>query len=328
VRLPDALERAIDLEASAVPGKALARAAESLSARYRDRPDDMLSAPAAQPLTDIERLAYAVVRAPATYAAVSTVLAELRARAPHLRVERLLDLGAGPGVATWATLARRGDLQRVTLIERDRGFIDLGMRLLVHARALDAIEWRCGDLHAASQPLPTHDLVVLSYALGELSDPRRIIERAWAATEGALVVIEPGTPFHFERVLETRDHLIREGAIIIAPCPHASACPMAGGGDWCHMPARVERTSLHRRLKAGALPYEDEKFSYVIAVRANESVSGAQRAAARIVRRPEVQKGFIALTLCTPSGLQREGVPRSQRDTFRRARKAAWGDAW
>jgi ribosomal protein RSM22 (predicted rRNA methylase) len=322
VRLPEAIERAIDVEAGAVPGKTLARAAESLSARYRERPG--APPPTSTSLTDIERLAYIVVRAPATFAAVSAVLAELRQRAPDLRAASLLDLGAGPGAATWAALAARADLERVTLIERDRGFIDVGRRLLDRPQ----LEWRAADLDtpAASAPWPAHDLVIVSYALGELPDRRGVLERAWAATRAALIVIEPGTPFHFERVLETRDHLIRAGAFIAAPCPHASACPMAGV-DWCHMPARVERTSLHRRLKDAALPYEDEKFSYVIALREPISAS-TQRSASRIVHRPDVQKGFIALSLCTPAGLQRAGVPRARRDDFRRARKAKWGDAW
>lgn len=322
MRLPDAIERAIDVEASGVQGKALARAAESLSARYRERPGE--PSPISTPLTDIERLAYVVVRAPATFAAVSAVLGELRQRAPDLRVGSLLDLGAGPGAATWAALAERDHLERATLIERDRGFIDLGKRLCDRQE----IEWLTADLDqpAASVPWPAHDLVILSYALGELPDRRGVVERAWNATRVALIVIEPGTPFHFARLLETRDALIRAGAFIVAPCPHALACPMAGV-DWCHMPARVERTSLHRRLKAAALPYEDEKFSYVIALREPVSAS-TQRAPARIVQRPDVQKGFITLPLCTPAGLQRAGVPRSRRDDFRRARKAAWGDAW
>jgi ribosomal protein RSM22 (predicted rRNA methylase) len=320
VRLPDTIERALDREATAVSGKALARAAESLSDRYRE------AAPKTHLLSDVERLAYAIVRAPATFAAVSAVLGELRERAPALRVETLLDLGAGPGAATWAALLQRDDLQQATLIEQDRGFIDLGRRLFASAalRSTVSTEWRCRDLSRAPETeWPPHDLVIMSYALGEMGARSELIARAWAATRQALVVIEPGTPFHFGGVLAAREQLIAAGAFIAAPCPHASACPMAGT-DWCHMAARVERTSLHRRLKGAELPYEDEKFSYVIATR-----TPVDRAAARIVRRPELQKGFIALTLCTrEEGLQRQGVPRSARDAFKRARKVKWGDAW
>ncbi len=358
MRLPEAIERAIEREAATVPGKALARAAESLSARYRERAGTRDAQPSrtatcAMMLTDIERLAYAIVRAPATYAAAAAVLDELAQRAPDVRIESLLDLGCGPGAATWAALAKHHDIARVTLIEQDRGFSDLGRRILRALTSTDpgsesqrspesqwppesGWQWLCADLRALPH-LPAHDLVIMSYALAELRDrdrdragreasdatARRVVEHAWAATRRALIVIEPGTPFHFEGILAVRDHLIRRGAFIAAPCPHASPCPMASVDDWCHMPARVERTSLHRRLKGAALPYEDEKFSYVIATR-----EPAQRTMARIVRRPEMQKGFVALTLCTPTGLQREGVTRSDRDAFRRARKANWGDAF
>jgi ribosomal protein RSM22 (predicted rRNA methylase) len=389
--LPEIIERAIDREAAAAPGKALAHAAEALSLRYRDRPHDPLPhanaraavpPPQAQsharrqaqppqreertptrepartrrhapPLSEVERLAYAVVRAPATYVAVAAVLRELGQRAPDMRLASLLDLGAGPGAATWAARAQRPELARVTLIERDPGFIDLGRRILDSSAsvgadadadvtagadaAADAIanasaasaagcvyDWQCADLRAA-MALPAHDLVIMSYALGELDAvaARQIVERAWAATRQALIVIEPGTPRHFAGVLAARDTLLHAGACIAAPCPHADACPMTGTTDWCHMAARLERTSLHRRLKSAALPYEDEKFSYVIATR--EPVT---RAAARIIRRPEIQKGFISLALCTPAGLTRDGVTRSRGDAFRRARKADWGDAW
>ncbi len=355
MRLPERIERAIEIEAAGVPGKELARAAEALSTRYRTR--DAEEARDRTALTPVERVAYAIVRAPATYAAVARVLGELRQRAPALRVESVLDLGAGPGAATWAALTHVVDMTRdtrVTLIEQDRGFIELGRRIMTAAglRRDDAatadaaetietteaaevteaaeaaeIEWQCADLRATPN-LPAHDLVMVSYALGELDADaaQRLAERAWVAARQALVIVEPGTPRHFSRLLDVRDRLIRAGAIIAAPCPHDAACPMSSahaGDDWCHMPARVERTSLHRRLKSAALPYEDEKFSYVVATR-----NPTLRTPARIVHRPEIQKGFVALTLCTTDGLRCEGVPRSRGDAFRRARKADWGDAW
>jgi ribosomal protein RSM22 (predicted rRNA methylase) len=279
------------------------------------------------------------------------VLGELKERAPAMRVERVLDLGAGPGAATWAALAQWDTIARVTLVERDRGFIDLGRRVMAAVASGIDVNWQGADLRSlttlsALASDPPNDVVIISYALGELDADaaQRVVEHAWAAAGRALVIVEPGTPRHFARLLDVRDRLIRAGALIVAPCPHHDACPMASAAanadarvagtsdaangsttDWCHMPARVERTSLHRRLKAAALPYEDEKFSYLIATR---DATAAIRTPARIVHRPEVQKSFVALTLCTREGLHREGVPRSRGDAFRRARKADWGDAW
>lgn len=98
---------------------------------------------------------------------------------------------------------------------------------------------------------------------------------------------------------------------------------MAAAGDWCHFAQRVERTSLHRRLKQGTLGYEDEKFSYLVVAK-----SSALTPSARIVRHPLIRSGHIQLTLCTPQGLQRQTIRRSQGELYRRARQAEWGGGW
>ena len=109
---------------------------------------------------------------------------------------------------------------------------------------------------------------------------------------------------------------------MIAPCPHASECPIVAP-DWCHFAARIERSSLHRRLKDAQLSYEDEKFSYLVVAR-----SASDLPAARIIRRPRQQPGLIALDTCTPAGIQALRVSRKDPERFRAARHAAWGDAF
>ena len=98
---------------------------------------------------------------------------------------------------------------------------------------------------------------------------------------------------------------------------------MAQAGDWCHFAVRLERSAAHRRLKGGALGYEDEKFSYLVAGRAP-----AEMPLARIVRHPMARPGHIQLTLCTAQGLERRTVTKSQKEAYRRARRAEWGTAW
>ena len=98
---------------------------------------------------------------------------------------------------------------------------------------------------------------------------------------------------------------------------------LARKDDWCHFAQRLERTSLHRSLKSGELGYEDEKFSYMVA--AHQEVA---RVPARIIRHPLIGKGHIKLELCTPAGIVSETVTRSDKENFRLARHAKWGDAW
>ena len=98
---------------------------------------------------------------------------------------------------------------------------------------------------------------------------------------------------------------------------------MAQAGDWCHFAVRLERSAAHRRLKQGALGYEDEKFSYLAAGRAP-----VERPAARVVRHPLSRPGHIQLALCTARGLERRTVTKSQKEVYRRARKAEWGSPW
>src|SRR3954449_6901528 len=51
---------------------------------------------------EADALAYALARMPATYAAVAESLNALCENRPDFAPKRLLDVGAGPGTATWA----------------------------------------------------------------------------------------------------------------------------------------------------------------------------------------------------------------------------------
>jgi ribosomal protein RSM22 (predicted rRNA methylase) len=201
----------------------------------------------------------------------------------------------------------------VTLIERDPSLVDAAREWLPDARMLAA------DV-TTLQELPPHDLVIAAYSLGEIE--RDLTDRLWRAARVVMIVIEPGTPVGAGRITRIRERLLELGAHMAAPCPAAMACPLAAP-DWCHFAARVERTSLHRRLKDGQLGYEDEKFSYVAVTR-----EAAQPAGARVLRHPRHQPGLIELELCTPAGPRTDRVTKRDRDRFRAARKAGWGSSY
>lgn len=316
------LRAAIERESDAVEAKSLARAAQELSAAYRD--------PAGPPPAfrgDAQRVAYLNVRMPATYAACARVFAELRMRVPERPIHSLLDLGAGPGTALWAAAGIFPELSEAALWERDTALAALGERL-----ARDGISpvfagarWERKDITELA-PGPKFDCVVLAYVVNELPRDRiaGVVDKAWGATNDFLVLIEPGTPRGFQNMLGARDRLAAAGAYVAAPCPHERACPVAARpGDWCHFSVRLERTALHRRLKQAEAGYEDEKFSYVIASRAPV----AERPA-RILRHPGRHGGHFQLELCTTNGLERRIVSRSQKEMYRLARRAEWGDGF
>ncbi|MBZ5648326.1 MAG: small ribosomal subunit Rsm22 family protein [Acidobacteriia bacterium] len=317
MQLPHALAESIESLIENRDFKAIRRAGEELSARYRsDLPQIALS-------TSEHRLAYLLVRLPATYAAISGVLKEVRGRVGEIR--SVLDLGAGPGTAAWTAAELFPNLERVTLIERDAEMVAVGKQLAAAHQGLGRAKWVTSDLRSAA--LAQHDLVIAAYALGEIQEKGRmdLLKRAWEASGKALVVIEPGTPRGFASLLSLREALLAHGQHILAPCPGNAECPMAKRpGDWCHFAARLERTSLHRRLKSGELGYEDEKFSYLAFVRGKP----APTVPARILRHPVHGKGHIKMTLCEAPNLREITVTKSDPNAFRAARRAKWGDAW
>ena len=321
MQLPSPLRRAIERETAQHNLQSLGRAAAELSEDYRAQ----RSAKGAFISSEIHRVAYMAVRLPATFAAARAVFGEIRRLMPDRRISSLLDLGAGPGTAGWAATEVFDELRQITFVERDEAWIRMGKSL---ARAgenalLEDADWVYGDLRSV-QSLPAHDLVVGSYALGEIGQnvSREVLKTAWSAARTALVVVEPGTMIGFERIRLLRDDLIGLGGHLIAPCPHQGDCPIPAD-DWCHFSQRLERSSLHRRLKTGALGYEDEKFSYIAA-----SKHPVRPASARVLRHPLRRSGHARILLCAGDGIRTITVARRDKEKWRRARKTDWGDAW
>jgi len=322
MNIPDILRIALTDELAAISQKSLAEATVRLSARYRvDRSvgesERLLHSP-------VDIAAYAAYRLPATFAAISAALIEVRKRHLDWQPAALLDAGAGPGTAMWAAHEIWPELARVTLLERERAMIDFGKRLAAHATSavLREAAWQQRDLLGQWEQSPA-DLVIMAYTLGELPSPRlnEVIARLWSVTGGTLVLIEPGAPAGFALIREARQQLISAGGTVVAPCPYQEACPMPDN-DWCHFAQRIARTSLHRQVKQATLSYEDEKFSYVAVSRLP-----ASPIAGRVIRHPQVRSGHIYLDLCTPSGLRRPTVTRKDHEAFREARALRWGDA-
>lgn len=259
-----------------------------------------------------DALAYLLARAPATFAASAAVFARIREIAPDFAPQSLADIGAGPGTAAWAAMAAWASLTTVSMLEPNAHFRKLAQKLMPQASII------AGDLGADKTGA---DLVVAAYVLAE--QPERIAGAIacdlWKITGKMLVLVEPGTPQGFARIRAARAALIAAGAHIAAPCTHDKACPMSGD-DWCHFSQRLPRSRDHMTLKDASVPFEDERYSYVVAT--PEKISSG----ARIIKPPVESKPGIVLPLCDETGLRNPFVAGRDKEAYRAVRKLEWGD--
>ncbi|GAA0603016.1 small ribosomal subunit Rsm22 family protein [Streptomyces crystallinus] len=321
VPVPQALRSALAGLLDGLPPSQAARAVDRLIANYRGA--TQTHAPVLRDRSDVA--AYAAYRMPATFEAVRSALAALQDAVPDWAPATHTDVGGGTGAASWA-VAEAWDTA-TTVLDWAEPALAIGRELAESSgvEGLRRIRWERARIGTALT-LPETDLVTVSYVLNELTaeDRAALVDTAASAATGAVVIVEPGTPDGYARVIEARDRLIAAGFTVAAPCPHSAACPIEPGRDWCHFSVRVSRSSLHRQVKGGSLAYEDEKFSYVAAVRVP-----ADPAPNRVVRRPQIRKGQVLLDLCTAEeALRRETVTKRHGALYRAARDASWGDAW
>jgi ribosomal protein RSM22 (predicted rRNA methylase) len=316
----DTLRTALAGLLDGIPARQAAQAVERLIATYRGATPT--EAPILRDRADVA--AYAAYRMPATFEAVRSALEAFADAVPGWAPGGHVDVGGGTGAAAWAVSATWDGERPVTVLDWAEPALALGRELAAANPALRDTRWHRSRIGAALT-IESTDLVTVSYVLNELTAPDRaaLVDAAATAAQ-AVVIVEPGTPDGYARVIEARDRLISAGFHVAAPCPHSAACPIAPGTDWCHFSARVSRSSLHRQVKGGSLAYEDEKFSYVAATRLP-----VDPAPARVVRKPQIRKGQVLLDLCEKDpALRRTTVTKRHGDLYRAARDTDWGDPW
>ncbi len=317
--LPSDLKEGIERAVEGLSRNEIARRAAALSERYRSGgTSKSLDAP-------LDIAAYLLARLPATYAATICVLSEAAARTRSFAPTQVLDLGAGPGTASWAAIEIWPALETVRLCDSNPHLLEMAKRLaaLSSHGGLSRPQTVLRDFTAV--PLASSDLVIAAYALGEIAPAQlqRTVASLWDACEGLLVLIEPGTPQGFERIRAARAALIEKGARIAAPCPHRQACPVVAP-DWCHFSRRLPRSRDHMLAKSADVPFEDEKFSYVAMARENVRIESF---AARVLAPPHRNKAAITLKLCEEGQIREAVIPARERKTFAHYRRVAWGDA-
>ena len=315
--LPAELKAALDAKLEGLSRHDLAARAAAISRTYRE------GGGSGTIESEADGLAYALARMPATYAATTASLNALGEARPDFAPQTLRDIGAGPGTATWAAAQAFPSLTSFTLVDTNRTLRALALDLLRGSARFADLRYEPGEARDTLVKTDAADLVIASYLIGELGEAERstLAEAMWARTRDTLLVVEPGTPAGFARILAVRTQLIAAGAQVAAPCPHDRTCPLATP-DWCHFSQRLARSRAHKQIKGAEVPFEDERFSYVVLTR-----NPAVRHVSRVLAQPVVGKGGISARLCTADGIATAKVPRRDKQAHAEARHWRWGDA-
>ncbi|MBM3207889.1 MAG: hypothetical protein FJZ57_04715 [Chlamydiae bacterium] len=320
MQLPQQLQESIENRLLNQSIHQISEASSCLSEKYRQgvKNDGYVQ-------TNQERMAYILSRMPATYASIVTVFKELRDRMPSFNPKSFFDLGSGPGTGLWAADTVFPNLIQYSAWEIDDEFNKLSALLTEEHLVLKNTIRKRKNLEL-DRDFFSADLVLLSYAIGEIPSQywESIFSDIWKNVNHSLVIVEPGTPIGYERILKIRDILLRQDAHLIAPCPHSSKCPLQKP-DWCHFYARVERSALHRKIKNASLNYEDEKFSYLVFSKhpIEKNIN------ARILRYPQVLKGHTKLITCDKSQIiQNLTITKKEKEKYKLAKKKDWGDSF
>src|SRR6266545_2489409 len=227
--LPAELKAAFDAKLQGLSRNAAAERASLISQTYRD------GGGSGAIRSEADALAYALARMPATYAAVTASLNALCEIRPDFAPTSLIDVGAGPGTASWAAAEAFSSLQDFTLLDANDALRNLAIDLVRQSFRLHEAAYERGEARNSLIKAEAADLVVASYMIGEIggAEQSALAGLMWEKTRDTLLVVEPGTPAGYARIIALRGQLIAAGAHVAAPCPHSGKCPLEPP-DWCH----------------------------------------------------------------------------------------------
>src|SRR4051812_12853215 len=160
--LPSELKAALDAKLHGLSRHDAAARSAAISQTYRS------GGGSAAIRSEADALAYALARMPATYAAVIASLNALREVRPDFAPRTLLDIGAGPGTATWAGAETFPSLADFMAIDANAALRTLALDLFDKSPRLSVIRYTQGEAGSALTDVESTDLVVASYLLGEL----------------------------------------------------------------------------------------------------------------------------------------------------------------
>ena len=302
---------ALILEQNHITFHTYRQAQEFLTHRYKTKRSSHV-------LTEDHIIAYTMTRCPAIYAVLRQCLRELPT---DFLPQRVLDLGAGPLTALFALLSRYQHFSyeaiephpfMYKMAKNVQENMELPCHIQLHNKTLE---------HFLPSERP-YDLVIASYVLGEVNHLEKMLLLIFQAVEKFGLIVLPGTPIDFDIIKRMRSLIKEQGYFIVAPCGTDGPCPLSDAKErWCHFSVHVKRSTLHTKLKKGSLPFEYEKFTYLLFAKD----PALQKK--RLLSQPLHHKGHVTTELCCDQGRIQHIVSRKNKDLFKKVQKLHWGDA-
>jgi ribosomal protein RSM22 (predicted rRNA methylase) len=162
-----------------------------------------------------------------------------------------VDWGSGPGTYSLALLDYFSDKpfkQDITLVDKSKLMLDQGKKFLDgfyqehgNIRYLESINPK--DAEGATLLLGHSLNEVEAHKLSGLLESVKII-----------IIIEPGTPLAFKKVIKLRKEILGLGFQSVYPCPHDGECPLTLSessiekNDWCHQVLRAKHHPSIERI--------------------------------------------------------------------------------
>lgn len=326
MELPIELREKIDENIASIDIKSMKKSAQNISRRYRDKTQKKTNN---QLITNkTEAIAYAASRMPATYGAIYSALEhtmniiDFNTNEKALQIKSLLDIGAGTGAAGWASTSIL-NIEKITCIENEKYMMEIGKDFMQAGyECLKNANWINKNI-IKDKIEEKADLVIAAYVINEIAvnERQQVLEKLWQSTNKVLLIVEPGTPEGYEEIIKIREYFIEKGENIVAPCQHNKRCKIEEK-DWCSFSCRVSRSKVHKILKDGDSPYEDEKFFYIAI-----SKFKTRKASNIILRHPKIESGKITLKLCNSSGnIEEKIITKKEKEIFKKVKKLNCGD--
>lgn len=236
-------------------------------------------------------------------------------------VDSVLDLGSGTGSVLWA-IENYIPNANVVAVEKEKQMIKYS-KILSSNLSLNIDYVHENVLSKKIEELKNADLVIESFMLNELTedDSIKVLNLMGRKAAKYIVLVEPGTPKSYEKMMKFREYLLSKGLNLVLPCPHSGKCGLEN--DYCNFSVRVPRSKLVRQVKSGALNYEDEKYFYLIFSKEKQ----AKNYNSTILRRPIYRKGCVDLKLCgSDSQIKSKTITKSDKQNYKVAKDYKHGD--